>query len=200
MAYKTEYIVPVTGRGVYSGLSSDTKPVGVVAGSEFYETDTEFLFQYSGSHWIQNGSNAATHTRPLHGTGRIVRARTIKTATRDTAEWPAGSSITNLSCYIWPTAAGANHGASLDRTIFGLIAVDAPSDTVAAMWLGGTTNIITSMAESKVADVFLIPVPILQWVEIPLESIMHNGAGGGGRVDVRTNDNTTQLNWLIRGS
>jgi hypothetical protein len=38
----------------YVGLSTDTKPtVGILVGSEFYETDTGKTFIYSGSAWIQ---------------------------------------------------------------------------------------------------------------------------------------------------
>ncbi len=196
MTVKVEYTVPVTGRKVYSGLSADVKPTtSVVAGSEFYESDTKRLYHFTGAGWAWDSSNGSKHTRPLQGTGQLLRGRTIKTAARDTAEWPYGANITHLEVLCWPVVTTA-----LSASIFGCLAVDAPNDTIAGAWLLGTTNIITGLVEYKSSDVHLIPVKLLEWTPIPIESPMVNGAGGGGRVDVRTNDNSTQLNWLIRAS
>ena len=61
MAITTEYVVPVTGRTIYSGLSTDTKPVTAVASSEFFETDTKELYSYDGANWLLLRSYGSVH-------------------------------------------------------------------------------------------------------------------------------------------
>ena len=44
----------------YSGLSSDTKPTtSLTTGNLFVETDTNRIFQWSGSAWVTVGASGA---------------------------------------------------------------------------------------------------------------------------------------------
>lgn len=45
----------------FTGLSSDTKPDNILAGSTFYETDTQLIFIYDGSNWEEVGYSASGH-------------------------------------------------------------------------------------------------------------------------------------------
>lgn len=45
-------VILKTGNEKYIGLSTDSKPTGVKAGSTFIETNTLTIFLYSGSAWI----------------------------------------------------------------------------------------------------------------------------------------------------
>jgi hypothetical protein len=51
----------VTSQGaVYSGLSSDTKPTAnLTTGNLFVETNTNRIFQWSGSAWVTIGASSA---------------------------------------------------------------------------------------------------------------------------------------------
>lgn len=61
MAVTTEWTVPQTSRTVYSGLSSDSKPSNPVAGSIFYETDTNDFYYFDGAAWTKTGTDGAAH-------------------------------------------------------------------------------------------------------------------------------------------
>ena len=44
-------VVLITNSYRYVGLSGDTKPTGVPAGSVFYETDTKDIYMFDGTDW-----------------------------------------------------------------------------------------------------------------------------------------------------
>lgn len=66
------------GGGKISGLSSDTKPTAST-GWHFYETDTKFLFFYTGSAWenVSKGDITITTTARDGASGAHATARTM---------------------------------------------------------------------------------------------------------------------------
>ena len=108
MAVTTEYIVPITKRAIYSGLSTDTKPDSP-AGSEFFETDTQDLYQYDGVQWSQLSSNGSAHVRAV-GAGQLSRNRELiglVTGVAQDAVWTAGEDVTELTLTLYSGIAGS---------------------------------------------------------------------------------------------
>ena len=74
-------VILITRAQDYIGLSSDTKPtVGVLAGSEFYETDSGATYIYDGSAWnirVDLGPFRATKTVTFTGAAGLGAIGTV---------------------------------------------------------------------------------------------------------------------------
>lgn len=119
------------------------------------------------------GRRSANPVNPLPGTQVQTRGRFLSAVTtRQKVEWPSGSDITELICFV--TIDGAV--VSTTHGIYAAIAIDAASDAVA--------DALLTQAPSSTDDAGWIPIPIGELVRIPLTSALENGSLNGGRVDI----------------
>lgn len=76
--------------------------------------------------------------------------------------------------------------------VYAVLCPDAENDTEADGNLGVSGN----PPSSATADAQFVPIPLGEFVKIPLTAALVNGSYGGGRVDVRSVDGTALNIWI----
>lgn len=139
----------------FQGLTSDTKPSGVVAGSTFYETDTGKTFLYNGSSWLLKTNVAYSDTVAMFAPGV---SRAVYSAGHKSVTWYYVVSAINTSVTVALQArklpgAWTTIDANVSQTAngnYGLTWTAADTaDSVRFNWLsevGGTAAIIVQNA------------------------------------------------------
>jgi hypothetical protein len=126
------------------------------------------------------------------GPAAQARNRALSNVTsRQKVEWPAGSNITYLTVLAM-LEEGTTLVAGAEKDVYAVLSLDAENDTEADGNLGTTSN----PPSSATADAQFIPIPLGEFVKIPLTDALINGTSGGGRVDVRSVDGTALNIWI----
>lgn len=105
----------------YVGLSTDTKPVGVGAGSKFYEEDTSDVYVYDGNSW-ELDTPSGIKTTILHNVASTLGASQSIKAGKDktlqviitgsaTVEWQISNDNQN-----WETIATATNSGAFENS------------------------------------------------------------------------------------
>lgn len=137
----------------YIGLSTDTKPtVGVLIGTEFFESNTGLWYIFDGSSWSQSlsspvlGQSSLSDPDIAHGMTDLF-GTTIYGAFTTISGTIGGLDIYGLT--------DADQAGALRLT--GIIGAADPTDTYAALWLrGGKKNGTTWQALDAAETVFIL--------------------------------------------
>lgn len=175
---------------------------GESVGNESIDTSGN-LYEWQGPAlgWVQTHSGGKALVSNRFGSGAVPsnRARTNVT-TQVAVDYDVSEGVRFLSVFCWPYANnvdGTTHGDKTPSNCIGLIAIDPSSALVASAWLGTGMN---DIPEGQSDDVFWYPIPLRQFVNIPLSALMTQGANGAGQIYARSSDAATPLNFWIGGN
>ena len=131
----------------------------------------------------------------LYGSGNVAQNRSLTNVTTlQSVDYPADNGVRFLTIFCWTYGTLVDATAKTDATptnCVGLVAIDASSDLIAGTWLGTSATDILSSASD---DQFYIPIPLKQFVKVPLSAVMANN-----QIHVRSS-NGTALNFWIGGN
>lgn len=151
------------------------------------------LDQGDGTTRAQGGIGDAGKVQ-VAGEGPAQQARNralSNVTTRQKVEWNTGSNITYLTVLAM-LEEGTTLVAGAEKDVYAVLSIDAENDAEADGNLGTTSN----PPSSATADAQFIPIPLGEFVKIPLTNALVNGTLGGGRVDVRSVDGTALNIWI----
>lgn len=155
-----------------------------IAGKNTTTGNPELLESIAGAASVHKaGEGPATQSRN--------RALSNVNSTRQKVEWPSGANITYLTVFAM-LEEGTTLVAGAELDVYAVVSIDAENDAEADGNLGTTSN----PPSSAVADAQFYPIPLGVFVTIPLTATLVNGTYGGGRVDVRSVDNTALNIWI----
>ena len=152
MAWNIEYREPVTGRTVFSGLSTDTEQ-NAPAGSVVFLTDSKVTLEYNGVDWQQTKSGGAAHVAGAAASGTLATSESIGTGA-DIA-LATDLDVAGLSRVMVHIAVAANdldqfeiHG-SVDGTVFETLFSSAGDYTSPTGIMIGTSGDLTGITATN---------------------------------------------------